>query len=206
MSKPVRLAIMASGNGTNAQQITEYFAGNADVEVNVIIYNKRDAYVATRAANLGIESRYFSRRDFMEGDDVLNFLKLREIDYVILAGFLLLVPQNLLQAFPDRIVNIHPALLPKYGGKGMYGHHVHEAVVANHEPVTGITIHVVDGRYDCGTTLFQARCEVAPTDSADDVAARIHILERDYFPPVIEAFVLGKPMPKQDCPLSASAK
>jgi len=204
MSKPVQLAIMASGNGTNAQQISEYFAGSSDVEVNVIIYNRRDAYVATRAANLGIEARYFGRRDFLESDDVLHFLQARKIDYIILAGFLLLVPENLLQAFPGRIVNIHPALLPKYGGKGMYGHHVHEAVVAAHESVTGITIHVVDHRYDCGTTLFQARCEVLPSDTADDVAARIHFLERDYFPPVIEAFVLNRPMPQQQHLLTAA--
>lgn len=195
MSNPVNLAILASGNGTNAQQIAEYFMDRDDVIVRTIIYNKRDAYVATRAKNLGIESHYFNRHDFMESDAVLDFLRERKIDYVILAGFLLLVPNNLLQAFPNRIVNIHPALLPKYGGKGMYGHHVHEAVVANHERETGITIHVVDHRYDCGTTLFQARCEVVPTDTPDDVAAKIHLLEKEYFPRVIDAFIFNKPMP-----------
>ena len=195
MSNPVNLAILASGNGTNAQQIAEYFMDRDDVVVRTIIYNKRDAYVATRAKNIGIESHYFNRHDFMESDAVLDFLRERKIDYVILAGFLLLVPNNLLQAFPNRIVNIHPALLPKYGGKGMYGHHVHEAVVANHERETGITIHVVDHRYDCGTTLFQARCEVVPTDTPDDVAAKIHLLEKEYFPRVIDAFIFNKPMP-----------
>lgn len=195
MSNPVNLAILASGNGTNAQQIAEYFMDRDDVVVRTIIYNKRDAYVATRAKNLGIESHYFNRHDFMESDAVLDFLRERKIDYVILAGFLLLVPNNLLHAFPNRIVNIHPALLPKYGGKGMYGHHVHEAVVANHERETGITIHVVDHRYDCGTTLFQARCEVSPTDTPDDVAAKIHLLEKEYFPRVIDAFIFNKPMP-----------
>ena len=134
----------------------------------------------------------------MESDDVLSFLRERKIDYVILAGFLLLVPENILKAFPNRVINIHPALLPKYGGKGMYGHIVHEAVVANHETETGITIHIVDHRYDCGTTLFQARCSVLPTDSADDIAAKIHLLKKEYFPRVIEAVVLKKPMPKQD--------
>lgn len=197
MAKKIQLAIFASGNGTNAQQITEYFSGSPDVNVNVIIYNKRDAYVAVRAERLGIESHYFNKRSFLESDEVLSFLKQREIDYIILAGFLLLVPQNLLTAFPNKIINIHPALLPKYGGKGMYGHNVHEAVVANHENETGITIHIVDSRYDCGTTLFQARCAVLPTDSTDDVAAKIHLLEKKYFPKVIEAFVLNKPMPKQ---------
>ncbi len=197
MSKAIQLAILASGNGTNAQQISEYFAGNPEVNVNVVIYNKKDAYVATRAENLGIEARYFNRHSFYETDEVLSYLKSREIDYVILAGFLLLVPENLLAAFPNRIINIHPALLPKYGGKGMYGHYVHEAVVANHEKETGITIHIVDHRYDCGTTLFQARCEVLPTDTADDVAAKIHLLEKEYFPRVIEAVVLSKPIPGQ---------
>lgn len=196
MSKPIEIAILASGNGTNAQQITEYFAGNDAVNVNVIIYNKRDAYVAKRAESLGIDSFYFNRHDFYETDKVLGFLKERGVDYIILAGFLLLVPENLLTAFPDRIINIHPALLPSYGGKGMYGHHVHEAVVANHEHYSGITIHIVDGRYDCGTTLFQARCVVDPTDTADDLAAKIHLLEKEYFPRVIESVVLNKPMPQ----------
>lgn len=198
MPKTIQLAILASGNGTNAQQIAEYFADRTDVNVNVIIYNKKDAYVARRAEALGIESHYFNRRDFFETDNVLLFLRARQIDYLILAGFLLLVPENLLKAFPDRIVNIHPALLPKYGGKGMYGHNVHEAVVANHETETGITIHIVDQHYDRGTTLFQARCNVAPTDTADDVAAKIHLLEKAWFPKVIDAFVLNKPMPKQE--------
>lgn len=198
MPKTIQLAILASGNGTNAQQIAEYFADRTDVNVNVIIYNKKDAYVARRAEALGIESHYFNRRDFFETDNVLLFLRERQIDYLILAGFLLLVPENLLKAFPDRIINIHPALLPKYGGKGMYGHNVHEAVVANHETETGITIHIVDQHYDRGTTLFQARCSVAPTDTADDVAAKIHLLEKAWFPKVIDAFVLNKPIPKQE--------
>lgn len=198
MPKTIQLAILASGNGTNAQQIAEYFADRTDVNINVIIYNKKDAYVARRAEALGIESHYFNRRDFFETDNVLLFLRDRQIDYLILAGFLLLVPENLLKAFPDRIINIHPALLPKYGGKGMYGHNVHEAVVANHETETGITIHIVDQHYDRGTTLFQARCNVAPTDTADDVAAKIHLLEKAWFPKVIDAFVLNKPMPKQE--------
>jgi phosphoribosylglycinamide formyltransferase-1 len=197
MPKTKRLAILASGNGTNAQQISEYFSNRSDVVVDIIIYNKRDAYVAVRAQKLGIESRYFSRRDFMESDVVLDLLKERGIDYVILAGFLLLVPDNILEAFPQRVINIHPALLPKFGGKGMYGHHVHEAVVANHETETGITIHVVDNRYDCGTTIFQARCKVASTDTPDDVAANIHLLEKEYFPKVIDAYIFDKPMPIQ---------
>ncbi len=198
MSHPIRLAILASGNGTNAEQISEYFASSNSVEVNTIIYNKRDAFVATRAERLGIESHFFGRHDFFESDQVLHYLKERKIDYLILAGFLWLVPENLLEAFPNRIINIHPALLPAYGGKGMYGHHVHEAVIANHEPESGITIHIVDQHYDRGTTLFQARCPLGPEDTPDTLAQKIHLLEKRYFPPVIEAAVLGTPMPKAD--------
>ena len=198
MNKTIQLAILASGNGTNAQQITEYFADNDAVNINVIIYNKRDAYVAERARNLGIEAQYFSRRDFLETDAVLTFLQERKIDYLILAGFLLCIPQNLLDAFPNRIVNIHPALLPLYGGKGMYGHHVHEAVIAHREKESGITIHLIDNQYDQGTTIFQARCALTPEDTPDTLAQKIHLLEKRYFPPVIEALVEGKPMPVQE--------
>lgn len=200
--KQIRLAILASGNGTNAQQIAEYFDNRHDIVVDSIIYNKKDAYVATRAKNLGIDSFYMNRKDFMDSDNVLNLLLERKIDYLILAGFLLLVPENLLKAFPNKIINIHPALLPNYGGKGMYGHHVHEAVVDNHETITGITIHVIDHQYDCGTTLFQARCVVLPTDNPDDVAARIHLLEKEFFPQVIDAYIYGKDMPVQQSILS----
>ena len=188
MHEKVRLAILGSGNGTNAQRICEYFAGSSTIEVACIIYNRREAYIAQRAANLGIEARYFNKRDF-EGTAVLDYLRQKEADYVILAGFLLLVPDNLLQAFPNRIINIHPALLPKYGGKGMYGHHVHEAVIANHESESGITIHVVDNHYDRGTTLFQARCTVTPDDTPDTLADKIHLLEQEHFPVVIESYI-----------------
>lgn len=186
MGKPIRLAILGSGNGTNAQQISEYFAGRTDVEVACIIYNKRNAYIAERAKNLGIESHYFGRADFYENGAVLEYLQSKQIDWVILAGFLWLVPEAMLEAYPNHIINIHPALLPKYGGKGMYGHHVHEAVVAAGEHESGITIHIVDHRYDCGTTLFQARCTVTPEDTADSLAAKIHLLEKEHFPRVID--------------------
>lgn len=189
MSKKIRLAILGSGNGTNAQQISEYFAGSMDVEVACIIYNVRDAYIAQRAKNLGIEARYFGRADFYSNGAVLQYLKEKDIDWVILAGFLWLVPEDMLKAYPQHIINIHPALLPSYGGKGMYGHHVHEAVVANHEKESGITIHIVDEHYDRGTTLFQARCTVDPDETADTLAAKIHLLEKEYFPRVIEETV-----------------
>ena len=178
MSKAIQLAILASGNGTNAQQISEYFADKSEVNVNVIIYNKRDAYVATRAEKLGIEARYFNRHSFYETDEVLTFLKSREIDYVILAGFLLLVPENLLAAFPNRIINIHPALLPKYGGKGMYGHNVHEAVVAAHEKESGATVHLVSEEIDKGRILAQAKVPVLEGDTPEVLAARV--LEQEH--------------------------
>ena len=186
MEKPIRLAILGSGNGTNAQQISEYFAGRTDIQVACIIYNKRDAYIAQRAKNLGIEAHYFGRADFYETGAVLQYLHEKQVDWVILAGFLWLVPEAMLEAYPNRIINIHPALLPKYGGKGMYGHHVHEAVVAAGEHESGITIHIVDHNYDRGTTLFQARCTVTPDDTPDTLAAKIHLLEKEHFPRVID--------------------
>lgn len=186
MNKPIKLAILGSGNGTNAQQISEYFADRDDVKVVCIIYNKKDAYIAQRAKNLGIESHYFGRNDFYVSNAVLDYLHEKQADWIILAGFLWLIPESMLQAFPNRIINIHPALLPLYGGKGMYGHHVHEAVVANHEKESGITIHIVDNNYDRGTTLFQARCTVTPDDTPDTLAEKIHLLEKEHFPRVID--------------------
>lgn len=187
----INIAILASGNGTNAQQISEYFAGSDKVCVKCIIYNRKDAYVAERAKNLGIPAHYFSRKDFYENGSVMQYLKEQQIDWVILAGFLWLVPEDMLAAYPDHIINIHPTLLPNYGGKGMYGHHVHEAVIANHEKESGITIHIVDNRYDCGTTLFQAKCTLTDEDTPDTLAEKIHLLEKAYFPMVIEKTVLG---------------
>ncbi len=192
MNKAKRIAILGSGNGTNAQRITEYFKDNPDIEIATIIANKKDAYILERAKNLGVPATYFSRKDFLETDKVLDYLKEKNIDYVILAGFLLLVPQNLLKNFPQRIINIHPALLPAYGGKGMYGMHVHESVIANHEKQSGITIHFADECFDHGTTIFQATCDIDPTDTAEDLARKIHKLEYEFFPKTIEKVVLGK--------------
>ena len=187
----VKLAILASGNGTNAQRISEYFNGSDKVAVDCIIYNRKDAFVAKRAELLGVPARDFGRADFYENGAVLRFMQDRGIDWVILAGFLWLVPEDILKAYPNRIINIHPALLPKYGGKGMYGHHVHEAVIANREKESGITIHIVDQHYDKGTTLFQAKCRLTDADTPDTLADKIHLLEQEYFPVVIEKTVLG---------------
>lgn len=186
----VNLAILASGNGTNAQRICEYFAGNDSINVDCIVYNVKGAHVAERAKKLGVPAFYFGREDFYNSGKVLDFLKQHGIDWVILAGFLWLVPKDIIDAFPRHIINIHPALLPKYGGKGMYGSHVHAAVVANHEKESGITIHIIDHQYDRGETLFQAKCQVTNEDTPDTLASKIHDLEQQYFPVVIEKTVL----------------
>ena len=186
-----KIAILASGNGTNAQRISEYFANTEQIKVECIIYNKKDAYVAERAKKLGVPAQYFNRKDFYENGNVLRYMQNLNIDWVILAGFLWLVPTDILQAYPNRIINIHPALLPNYGGKGMYGHHVHEAVIANHEKESGITIHIVDQHYDKGTTLFQAKCQLTDKDTPDTLAEKIHLLEQEHFPVVIEKAILS---------------
>lgn len=181
-----RVAIFASGSGSNAENLVNYFSGNDRIEFPVIVSNKKDAYVHERARKLGIPSVAFQKSSF-EGEEVLNLLKTYEVDFIILAGFLLKVPDILLRAYPDRIVNIHPALLPKFGGKGMYGMHVHEAVVASGEKETGITIHYVNEHYDEGTVIYQAKCDVLPSDTPEDVAEKVHALEYEYFPKVVEA-------------------
>lgn len=187
-----KLALFASGNGTNVQQIIEYFKYNDNINIELVIVNKKDAYVRQRAKDLGVEDIYFSREDFYNSNKVLDVLKEREIDFIVLAGFLWMVPQNIIDNFPNSIINIHPALLPKYGGKGMYGHHVHETVIANKEKESGITIHYVNDHYDEGQIIFQKKCEVMPTDTADDLAAKIHLLEKEYFPKVIESVLESK--------------
>ena len=181
-----KIAILASGSGSNAENIANYFKGSDYAQVSFIIANNPQAYVLERAKKLGIEAVVVNKAEFMEADGVIAMLRERDIDFVVLAGFLLLVPQKLIAAYPGRIVNIHPALLPKHGGKGMYGDRVHKAVVESGDTESGITIHLIDERYDCGTTFFQAICPVLPTDTPDDVAAKVHALEYKHFPHVIE--------------------
>jgi phosphoribosylglycinamide formyltransferase-1 len=180
------IAIFASGSGSNAENIANYFADSDYAQVSVIVANNPNAYVLERAKKLGIESITVTKSQFMEADTLIAELKERNIDFIVLAGFLLLVPQKYIDAYPGRIVNIHPALLPKHGGKGMYGSHVHESVVAAGDTESGITIHLIDGNYDKGTTFFQATCPVLPTDTPDDVAQKVHALEYEHFPHVIE--------------------
>ena len=189
MSESTNLAILASGSGTNAENIARYFKRHSSIHVQKILSNKRNAFVHERARKLGIPSATFTRAEFL----VPTFLdELEGIDYLILAGFLWLIPKYLVHAYPDRIINIHPALLPKYGGKGMYGAHVHQAVVANGERESGITIHLVNEEYDKGEVLFQAKCSVESDDTADTLAEKIHALEYAHFPCQIEKLILRK--------------
>ncbi|GHS95757.1 phosphoribosylglycinamide formyltransferase [Bacteroidia bacterium] len=182
------IALFASGSGSNVENIIRYFRDDANFNFPLIISNKQDAYVHARAKKLGVPS-FFYKKERFENGEVLAFLLENQIDFIVLAGFLLKVPHNIIQAYPDKIINIHPALLPKFGGKGMFGSHVHEAVVANKETESGITIHYVNENYDEGQIVFQAKCEVLPADTAEDVAAKVHELEYRYFPEIIGKIV-----------------
>lgn len=181
-----RIAIFASGSGSNAEKIADYFAGRTDVEISLILSNNPKAGVIDRARRLHIPVLLFDRTTFYQTDRITQFLSDQHIDLIVLAGFMWLVPAGLVAAFPDKIVNIHPALLPKYGGKGMYGHFVHEAVVAAGETESGITIHFVNNHYDEGAPVFQASCVVEPTDTPDDVARKVQVLEHEHFPRVVD--------------------
>ena len=186
-----RLVIFASGNGTNTQNVINYFATSQNVEVVCVLSNKKDAKVLDRAKALKTKALSFSKANMLSPDGLVEDLKNLAPDLIILAGFLLKFPEIILREFPDKVLNIHPALLPKYGGKGMYGNHVHKAIVANRETETGITIHYVNEQYDEGAILFQAQTEVLPEDTADDVAKKVHQLEHEWLPKVIEG-VLSK--------------
>jgi phosphoribosylglycinamide formyltransferase-1 len=186
----IRIAIFASGNGSNAENITRYFLKNNNMKPVIFISNKKEAFIHERARNLGVPSCSFSKSEFDEGTPIVKKLREYQVDFVILAGFLLKISQPILDAFPDRIVNIHPALLPKFGGKGMYGGHVHRAVVEARERESGITIHYVNEHYDEGDIIFQASCPVLPSDTPDDVARKVQELEYEFFPRVIEGVCL----------------
>jgi phosphoribosylglycinamide formyltransferase 1 len=185
-----RIAIFASGSGTNAENIVKYFKNSKLILVSTVLTNRPDAYVIERAKRQNIECLVFTRSDFYESDRVLELLLHRNIDFIVLAGFLWLIPQNLLSEYPDRIINIHPALLPKYGGKGMYGMNVHQAVISNKEWESGITVHFVNEKYDDGQIIFQASCKLDAGDSAQSLANKIHILEYEHYPKIIERVVL----------------
>jgi phosphoribosylglycinamide formyltransferase-1 len=180
------IVIFASGSGSNAENIVKYFQNNPHVSVPLILANKPDAYVLERANKLSISTYIFSREIFYQTDEVLNKLLEVRTDLVVLAGFLWLVPDNILKHFPNKIINIHPALLPKYGGKGMYGIRVHETVRESGDKESGISIHYVNERYDEGEIIFQAKCPVEDHDTPESIAQKVHALEYKYFPIVIE--------------------
>jgi phosphoribosylglycinamide formyltransferase-1 len=183
------IAIFASGSGTNAENLTRFFRTSPFGQVSLVLTNRPDAGVIQRAQSNDTECFVFDRRQFYDTNEVVNLLVERGIDFVILAGFLWLVPDNLLELYDNKIVNIHPALLPKYGGKGMYGHFVHESVIANAEKESGITVHYVNSRYDEGDVILQARCKVEINDTPDSLASKIHTLEYEHFPKAVEALL-----------------
>lgn len=187
------IAIFASGSGTNAENIIRYFSNSNSARVKLILSNRREAFVLKRAEAYNIKSIFFDRNDFCETGKVLEYLIENKIDFVVLAGFLWYVPDNILKFFDRRIINIHPALLPYYGGKGMYGEKVHMEVIANHEKESGISIHYVNDVYDAGDIIFQTRCQVKPDDTPETLAARIHELEYKYYPGIIEELVSRLP-------------
>ena len=180
-----KIAIFASGSGTNAEAIIKYFENHESIEISMILSNNPKAYVLQRAENHKIPQFVFTREMFYKKKIVDEMMKSNGIDFIVLAGFMWLIPERFVLNFKNKMVNIHPALLPKYGGKGMYGSHVHEAVVVNKEKESGITIHWVNAAYDEGDIIFQAKCNVDPTDTADDVANKIHKLEHVFYPRII---------------------
>lgn len=183
---PKNIVIFASGNGSNALNIIKYFKSHKYIKIAAVFCNKPNAKVIDKAKRENIEVFIFDKNELSASEKVLNQLNEYAVDFIILAGFLLKIPEKIINNYPKKIINIHPALLPKYGGKGMYGTHVHEAVVKNKEKESGITIHYVNENYDEGAIIFQAKCEVFETDTAEDVATKIHALEMENFPRVIE--------------------
>ena len=184
----IKLAVLVSGGGTNLENIIGYFKNDPQVEVSIVVSNKADAYALTRAKNHGVPNYIITRKQFEENPDLV-MQTIGECDYIILAGFLVRIPEYLIESFPDRIINIHPALLPKYGGKGMYGHHVHEAVKAAGEKESGITIHFVNKDLDAGKHIAQFRVALTDEDTPDTIAEKIHVLEQTHYPQVIESVI-----------------
>lgn len=186
-----RIAIFASGSGSNAEEIMRHFQQNPSNQVVLLLSNNPEAYALERARKFDVPTRVFDRKQWRESQVVLEWLAEKEVTHIVLAGFLWLIPGYLIQAYPAQIVNIHPALLPKYGGKGMYGMKVHEAVRAANDVESGITIHEVNEHYDEGKVIFQARCVIDRTDTPEDIAAKIHKLEYEHYPRVIDRWVTG---------------
>lgn len=185
---PARLAILASGNGTNAEAIMRYFQRHEKIRVALLLSNNPEAFALKRATKFTIPTRVFNREQF-KGQEIVRWLKEEGVTHVVLAGFLWLVPPSLLHAFPNKIINIHPSLLPKHGGKGMYGDRVHEAVKDSGDKKSGITIHLVNENFDEGRIIFQAECPVEPADTPQSIAAKVHALEHLHYPRVLEEWV-----------------
>lgn len=185
-----KIAVFASGGGTNAQKIFEHFKNHNEIEVALLLSNRPNAQVLERGKNFNIPSIVFNRDDFYQSEKILSALEENKIDFIALAGFLWLIPNNLINAFPNKIINIHPALLPKYGGKGMYGENVHKAVKLAGESESGITIHLVNNNYDEGDIVEQYRCKIQPNDDEQEIAAKVLKLEHKFYPEVIENLAL----------------
>ena len=179
------LAIFASGSGSNAEVFFKFFRGNKNINICLLLSNNKNAFALQRAENFGILGITFDRKEFYETDKILNLLKENQISFIVLAGFLWKVPMNLITSYPRRMVNIHPALLPKFGGKGMYGMHVHRAVIEAGEKETGMTIHYVTENYDEGEIIFQGKCEVESSDSPETLAKKVQQLEHKFYPEVV---------------------
>jgi len=187
--EPVRVAIFASGAGSNAQKIVDYFRNNNSIKINLIVCNKPEAGVLHIADKEDIPALLINREKFFNDDAYLSALRKNKIDFIVLAGFLWKIPLLLIQAYPYKIINIHPALLPKHGGKNMYGSHVHEAVIASGSKESGITIHYVDEHYDNGDIVFQAKCMIDENETPETLAQKIHLLEYKNYPPIIEEVI-----------------
>ena len=184
-----KIALLASGSGSNVENIANYFSTNDSVRIDIVLVNKPDAYVLERAKKLDIESKIFNRSDFYDNDSISELLNTRDIDLVVLAGFLWLIPEHLVTAFPNKIINIHPALLPNYGGKGMYGKHVFEAVLKNKEKETGITFHYVNDKYDDGRIIAQYKLGIQENDTLATLSKKNNILEMEKYPKIIESLL-----------------
>lgn len=190
MNDPIRLAIFVTGSGTNCENIIRYFMGRIDVEIPIVVSSRSDAYALVRAEKLGIPTTVITRQQLLD-EPRLVIQTVRGCDFIILAGFLPKIPTYLIDQFPNRIINIHPALLPKFGGKGMWGHHVHEAVKAAGEKKSGITIHFVNPELDEGEHIAQFSVDLSPDDTPDDIADKVHELEMKHYPAVIEQVIKG---------------
>jgi phosphoribosylglycinamide formyltransferase-1 len=191
MERKIRLAIFASGNGTVAEAIMTYFRRHDKIEVAVLMTNNPGAFAIERAKRFNVPTRIFSKQQFSASNEALGWLKEFEVTHVVLAGFLWLLPENLIQVFPNHIINIHPSLLPRFGGKGMYGMKVHEAVKAAGERETGMTVHLVNAQYDEGKIVRQVSCRIAPEDTPQEIAVQVNALEYDYYPRTIEEWALS---------------